>query len=71
MVKLVTENQRYSAVSVKRKRDQATAQRIELVEGNRQQIEEITAEAASRGVTVTVICKSCPKYIWKAAYILR
>jgi len=44
--------------------------RIALVDGNRQQIEAITAEAARRGVTVTVICDFVHvlEYTWKAAW---
>jgi len=40
------------------------------VDGNRQQIEAITAEAARRGVTVTVICDFVHvlEYTWKAAW---
>ena len=43
---------------------------IALVDGNRQQIEAITAEAARRGVTITVICDFVHvlEYAWKAAW---
>jgi hypothetical protein len=43
---------------------------IALVGGNRQQIEAITAEAARRGVTITVICDFVHvlEYAWKAAW---
>jgi hypothetical protein len=43
---------------------------IALVDGNRQQIDAITAEAARRGVTVTVICDFVHvlEYTWKAAW---
>jgi hypothetical protein len=43
---------------------------IALVDGNRTQIDAITAEAASRGVTVTVICDFVHvlEYTWKAAW---
>ena len=42
---------------------------IALVDGNRTQIEVITAEAARRGVTVTVTCDFVHvlEYTWKAA----
>ena len=43
---------------------------IALVDGNRTQIEVITAEAARRGVTVTVTCDFVHvlEYTWKAAW---
>ena len=43
---------------------------IALVDGNRQQIDAITAEAARRGVTVRIICDfiHVAEYIWKAAW---
>ena len=43
---------------------------IALADGNRQQIEAITAEAARRGITVTVICDFVHvlEYTWKAAW---
>jgi hypothetical protein len=43
---------------------------IALADGNRQQIGAITAEAARRGVTVTVICDFVHvlEYTWKAAW---
>ena len=43
---------------------------IALVDGNRQQIDAITAEAARRDVTITVICDFVHvlEYAWKAAW---
>ena len=43
---------------------------ISLVDGNRQQIDAITAEAARRGVTMPVICDFVHvlEYTWKAAW---
>ena len=43
---------------------------LALVDGNRTQIDAITAEAARRGVTVTVICDFVHvlEYAWKAAW---
>jgi hypothetical protein len=43
---------------------------IALMDGNRTQIEVITAEAARRGITVTVICDFVHvlEYTWKAAW---
>jgi hypothetical protein len=43
---------------------------IALVDGNRTQIEAITAEAARRGVTMPVICDFVHvlEYTWKAAW---
>ena len=43
---------------------------IALVDGNRQQIDAITAEAARRGVTVTILIDfiHVAEYIWKAAW---
>jgi hypothetical protein len=43
---------------------------IALVDGNKAQIEAIEAEAARRGVTVTIICDFIHvlEYVWKAAW---
>jgi hypothetical protein len=43
---------------------------IALVDGNRTQIEAITAEAVRRGITITVICDFVHvlEYTWKAAW---
>src|SRR5260370_21565116 len=48
-----------------RKRERAV-----LVDGNNTQIEAVTAEAASRGVTVTIVIDFIHvlEYIWKAAW---
>ncbi len=41
-----------------------------LVDGNRQQIDAITAEAARRGITITLVCDFVHvlEYVWKAAW---
>jgi hypothetical protein len=43
---------------------------VVLVDGNRTQIEAVTAEAAARGVTVTIVCDFIHvlEYLWKAAW---
>ena len=42
---------------------------IALADGNRTQIDAITAEAARRGITITVICDFVHvlEYLWKAS----